>query len=211
MLNPPNKIIILNRRAYYIIELEGMKMKCIVGLGNPGKKYKNTRHNIGFTVMDELARRNGFLFDEKKFTSDFHVGFIGQEKVLFVKPQTFMNLSGEGVKPLLDFYKISPVDTLVVYDDLDLPTGKIRLREKGGHGGHNGIRSLIDHFATREFKRLRIGIGRPQDKTPVVNYVLQPFTKDELPEVSLSVEYSAEACEAWLENNFSDVMNKFNM
>ncbi|MEI3604568.1 aminoacyl-tRNA hydrolase [Pseudogracilibacillus sp. SE30717A] len=185
-------------------------MKCIVGLGNPGKKYESTRHNIGFIVLDELARRNGFTFDENKYKSDFYVGFIQQEKVLFIKPQTFMNLSGEGVKPLLDFYKIDYTDTLVVYDDLDLPTGKIRLREKGGHGGHNGIRSLIDHLSTREFKRLRIGIGRPQDQTPVVNYVLQPFSKDDLTQVDGAIEQASRACEAWLTHSFSDVMNEYN-
>lgn len=210
LVNPPNKIDILSRRAYYIIEIEGINMKCIVGLGNPGKKYESTRHNIGFIVLDELARRNGFTFDENKYKSDFYVGFIQQEKVLFIKPQTFMNLSGEGVKPLLDFYKIDYTDTLVVYDDLDLPTGKIRLREKGGHGGHNGIRSLIDHLSTREFKRLRIGIGRPQDQTPVVNYVLQPFSKDDLTQVDGAIEQASRACEAWLTHSFSDVMNEYN-
>src|SRR5690625_1604391 len=170
-------------------------MKCIIGLGNPGAKYEKTRHNIGFIVIDELIGRFNLNFTKTKFKCTYDVEFVGQEKVLFVKPQTFMNLSGEGVRPLLDFYKVKPEDVLVIYDDLDLPTGKIRLREKGGHGGHNGIRSLIDHLGTKEFKRLRIGIGRPTNNTPIVNYVLQPFSKAEMEEVNFAVAQSADACE----------------
>lgn len=185
-------------------------MKCIIGLGNPGKKYEKTRHNIGFMVMDELGRRSNISFDKNKFTCDYHIGLIHGEKALFVKPQTFMNLSGEGVRPLLDYYKVDFQDVLVIYDDLDLPTGKIRLRGKGGHGGHNGIRSLIDHLGTREFKRLRIGIGRPLDATPVVNYVLQSFGKDEAEKVSLAIEQSVDACDMWLEKPFNEVMNAYN-
>lgn len=185
-------------------------MKCIVGLGNPGKKYEKTRHNIGFMVLDELADRYAIHFNKSKYNCAYHIYRKGQEKVLFVKPQTFMNLSGEGVRPLVDYYKIDPQNTLVIYDDLDLPTGKIRLREKGGHGGHNGIRSLIDHLNTKGFKRLRIGIGRPQDRTPVINYVLQPFSKDERDDVSESIKQSVDVCELWLEKSFHQLMNTFN-
>lgn len=185
-------------------------MKCIVGLGNPGKKYEKTRHNIGFMVIDELYRRHSLNGDQKKFNCEYTIAHIGGEKVLLVKPLTFMNLSGEGVRPLLDYYNIATEDMLVAYDDLDLPAGNIRLRLKGGHGGHNGIRSLIDHLGTKEFKRLRMGIGRPTDRTPIVNYVLQPFTKNEREAISLSIVHSADACESWLREDFSQVMNKFN-
>lgn len=185
-------------------------MKCIVGLGNPGKKYANTRHNIGFMVIEELEKRHAFQLNKQKFKCDYYIDSFGSEKILFVKPQTFMNLSGEGVRPLLDYYKVDFSDVLVIYDDLDLPTGKIRLREKGGHGGHNGIRSLIDHLGTKEFKRLRIGIGRPEDRTPVVNYVLQPFSKSEMNEVNDSIEKAADACEAWFAESFNNVMNQYN-
>lgn len=185
-------------------------MKCIIGLGNPGKKYEKTRHNIGFIVLDELSRQHAFSFDKNKFKCEYHIDFIQDQKVLFIKPQTFMNLSGEGVRPLLDYYNVDYENALVIYDDLDLPTGKIRLREKGGHGGHNGIRSLIEHLGTKEFKRLRIGIGRPVDATPIVNYVLKPFSKHEEKEVSFAIDASVKACDMWMNQSFSEVMNAYN-
>lgn len=185
-------------------------MKCIIGLGNPGKKYEKTRHNIGFIVIDELSKRYGLDLNKTKNKCLYDIESVKQEKVLFIKPQTFMNLSGEGVRPLLDFYKVDIADVLVVYDDLDLPVGKIRLREKGGHGGHNGIRSLIEHLGSKEFKRLRIGIGRPTNATPIVNYVLQPFAKQEIEEVNNIVFESADACEMWLHHPFNEVMNTYN-
>lgn len=185
-------------------------MKCIVGLGNPGTKYEDTRHNIGFTVVDELIKRHDITFNKSKFKCAYDIHTIGQEKVLIVKPQTYMNLSGEGLRPLLDFYKVNVEDVLVVFDDLDLPVGKLRLREKGGHGGHNGIRSLIEYLGTKEFKRLRIGIGRPEGRTPVVKHVLQPFAKSEVEDVVHTVTQAADACDEWLEKSFNEVMNTFN-
>lgn len=185
-------------------------MKCIIGLGNPGRKYEKTRHNIGFMVIEELENRLSFRLTKHKFKCDYEIDTFNNEKILFVRPQTFMNLSGEGVKPLLDYYKVDNDNILVIYDDLDLPVGKIRLREKGGHGGHNGIRSLIDHLGTKDFKRLRIGIGRPEDRTPIVNYVLQPFSSSEKAEVDLAIQKAADACESWFTRPFNDVMNKFN-
>ena len=185
-------------------------MKCIIGLGNPGKKYANTRHNIGFLIVDELSRRNQVQLSKHKFNCDYEMDRINQEKVIYVKPQTFMNLSGEGVRPLLDFYKIALEDTIVIYDDLDLPPGKIRLRKKGGHGGHNGIRSLIEHLGTKEFKRVRVGIGRPTNAQPIVNYVLQPFAKSEADDVEHAIMIAADAIEKWIETSFNDAMNQFN-
>lgn len=188
----------------------GIIMKCVIGLGNPGRKYEKTRHNVGFFVIDELIERHHLDFTKSKFKCDYAMEDIGGEKVLFIKPQTFMNLSGEGVRPLLDFYKIAVEDIVVIYDDLDLPTGKIRLREKGGHGGHNGIRSLIEHLGTKEFKRIRIGVGRPTNNTPVVKYVLQPFLKEEAADVDLAVQLAADAADMWFKEKFVDVMNQFN-
>jgi len=185
-------------------------MKCIVGLGNPGKKYETTRHNIGFMVIDELYRRFGTTGDQTKFNCEYTIVHTPNGRLLLVKPLTFMNLSGEGVKPLIDYYHIAPEDILVAYDDLDLPTGRIRLRVKGGHGGHNGIRSLIDHLGTKEFKRLRIGIGRPIDRTPIVNYVLQSFAKGEQEAVNEAIQLASDACEQWMEQPFTHVMNEFN-
>src|SRR5699024_1193574 len=144
-------------------------MKCVVGLGNPGRKYKETRHNIGFMVIDELYRRHSLKGDQTKFSCEYTIAHLAGEKVLFVKPLTYMNLSGEGVRPLLDYYNVAPEDTIVAYDDLDLPAGKIRLRLKGGHGGQNGIRALITHLDRKEFKRLRIGIGRSTYRKPISN------------------------------------------
>lgn len=143
-------------------------MKCIVGLGNPGKKYDKTRHNAGFMVLDEWAERNNWSFSQKKFNGLYTMERIDGEKVVLLKPQTYMNLSGESLRPLMDYYDLDVEDILVIYDDLDLPPGKIRLRKKGGHGGHNGIRSIIDHLGTKEFKRLRVGVGRPEGSKSVI-------------------------------------------
>ncbi|WP_010531216.1 aminoacyl-tRNA hydrolase [Lentibacillus jeotgali] len=185
-------------------------MKCIVGLGNPGKKYVKTRHNVGFMVIDELAGRNGWKLKKDKFSGKSTVETSEGEKIILLQPQTFMNLSGESVRPLMNFYQMKPEDILVIFDDLDLPTGKIRLRQKGGHGGHNGIRSIIDHLGTKEFNRLRIGIGRPDTAVPVVDYVLKPFSKAQQEDVQSSIEKSANACETWMQKPFAEVMNDFN-
>lgn len=185
-------------------------MKCIIGLGNPGKKYEKTRHNIGFMVIDELARRHSFSLNDDKFGAKFTTEQIGGNRLMLVKPESFMNLSGEAIRPLMEYYKIPVNDIVVIYDDLDLPTGRIRLREKGGHGGHNGIRSAIDHLKTKDFKRIRLGIGRPPGKMPVVDYVLGRFTNDEMDDVLQSVNDAADAVESWLDKQFVDVMNDFN-
>lgn len=186
-------------------------MKCIVGLGNPGRKYKETRHNIGFMVVDELLQRHHWKLDNKKFQGKYALENFRGEKVIVLEPQTFMNVSGESIKPLIDYYNIDVEDVLVVYDDLDLPVGKIRLRQKGGHGGHNGIRSTIDSLGTKEFKRLRIGIGRPSGPMAVVDYVLGKFNKEQAEDVNISIQNAADACEYWLERSFVDAMNKFNV
>lgn len=185
-------------------------MKCIVGLGNPGKKYKNTRHNIGFMVIDELLQRHNWELGKTKFNGKYALEHAYGDKVILLQPQTYMNLSGESIRPLMDYYHINVEDVLVIYDDLDLPTGKIRLRQKGGHGGHNGIRSAIDHLGTKEFKRIRIGVGRPADASPIVDYVLRSFSKEQQEDVVKSIRKSADACEAWLEQPFNEVMNTFN-
>ena len=185
-------------------------MKCIIGLGNPGKKYQQTRHNIGFLVLDELCNRNQLHLSKNKFKCHYEMDRIDQEKVLFVQPQTFMNLSGEGIRPLIDFYKIAVEDIIVIYDDLDLPVGKIRLREKGGHGGHNGIRSLIEHLGTKDFKRIRVGIGRPTNAQPIVDYVLQSFVKSEMDDVNHAIVTAADASETWIKKSFNDAMNRYN-
>ncbi|WP_042147502.1 aminoacyl-tRNA hydrolase [Paucisalibacillus sp. EB02] len=185
-------------------------MKCIVGLGNPGKKYQSTRHNIGFMVIDELLSRHNLSLNKDKFKGKYAQAIINGEKVLLLEPQTYMNLSGESLRPLMEYYDIDVEDVIVIYDDLDLPTGKVRLRQKGGHGGHNGIRSIIDHLGTKDFKRIRLGVGRPTSPIPVVDYVLGPFPKEEHPLVRESIQKAADACERWMEKQYEEVMNEFN-
>ncbi|GEK59793.1 peptidyl-tRNA hydrolase [Marinococcus halophilus] len=187
----------------------GSSMKFIVGLGNPGKKYKKTRHNIGFEAVEELASMWQLSWKKSKWKSETAETMAGGEKVILVKPVTYMNLSGEAVGPMLDFYKAAPEDILVVYDDLDLAPGTVRLRKKGGHGGHNGIRSLIEHLGTKEFKRLRIGIGKPE-KASVIDYVLGTFPPGERKQMDEAVKKAAASAEAWSSKSFDEVMNEFN-
>jgi len=153
-------------------------IKTIIGLGNPGEKYKNTRHNVGFIVADLVAKSLNCdkKYKEKAFS---HIFECPDYDVIITKPQTFMNLSGSAVLNTLKDYKIKPSEILVVYDDLDLPLGAVRLRLKGSSGGHNGIKSIINTIKTEEFPRLKIGIGRPEKKEEVSDYVLSPFTKEE--------------------------------
>lgn len=153
-------------------------IKALIGLGNPGKEYKNTRHNVGFMVADLVAStlKCGKKYKEKCFS---HIIECPDHDLLIVKPQTYMNNSGIAVKNLLDDYNLKPEEILVVYDDLDLPLGTIRLKKKGSSGGHRGVKSIIENIKTEDFPRLKIGIGRPANKKDVVNYVLSPFSKEE--------------------------------
>lgn len=185
-------------------------MKVIVGLGNPGAKYAGTRHNIGFAVIDELADRFHFSLNKRKFNAAFGIDFIEGTKVCLMQPLTYMNLSGEAVGPFADYFNVPADDILVIYDDLDFPPGTIRLRQKGSAGGHNGIKSIISHLGTKEFNRIRVGIGRPQDGDTVIDYVLKGFRPDEQEEIGEAVDRSAEACETWLSTPFPEVMNRYN-
>jgi peptidyl-tRNA hydrolase, PTH1 family len=186
------------------------KLKLIVGLGNPGKQYEHTRHNIGFEVIDELSRQFSIPLDQSKFKGLYGIGFHKGEKILLLKPLTYMNLSGESIRAVMDYYQIDVEDLVVIYDDLDLPVGKIRLRQKGSPGGHNGIKSTVAHLGTQQFNRIRIGIDRPEKGMSVPDYVLGRFRKDELATQGDAVKKSASACEAWLEKSFLEVMNEFN-
>ena len=191
-------------------ESSGTRMKLIVGLGNPGREYELTRHNIGFMAIDELAKRWNISLNEQKFKGVFGAGFVNGEKVILLKPLTYMNLSGESIRPLMDYYKIDVEDFVVMYDDLDIPVGKLRLRMKGSAGGHNGIKSTISHLKTQEFQRIRMGIDRPKNGMKVVDYVLGRFTSEEIPDVNHSIEKAADACEEWLNKPFLQIMNTFN-
>jgi len=185
-------------------------LKLIVGLGNPGKAYEHTRHNVGFMVIDILAERLNIPLDKAKFNGIHGIGTISGEKVILCKPLTYMNLSGECVRPLMDYYNINIENVIIIYDDLDLPTGNIRLRAKGSAGGHNGMKSLIQHLGSQEFKRIRVGIDRPKNGMKVADYVLGRFTEDEIPAINEAVSRSASACEKWISTPFLQVMNEFN-
>jgi peptidyl-tRNA hydrolase, PTH1 family len=185
-------------------------MKFIIGLGNPGPKYENTRHNVGFWVIDELSEKWGIPLNKEKWKALVGEGNVQGEKVILMKPLTFMNLSGESVGPALHYLKGDIEDIVVIYDDLDLPVGQVRLRLKGSAGGHNGMKSIISHLGTQEFKRIKIGIDRPPVKSAVTQYVISPFAKEELPIIKEAVSKSALAVEHWLQKGFLDAMNKFN-
>jgi len=166
-------------------------LRLVVGLGNPGKEYERTRHNVGWWVLDEVARELGFDFSREKFKALYGEYSTPKGKVIFLKPLTYMNRSGEAVGQFYRFFKLQPSELIVIYDDLDLPLGNVRLRLKGSSGGHRGVESVINSLGTKEFPRLRIGIGRPKRKEEVADFVLSPFKEDELPAVEKAVKRAA--------------------
>ena len=184
-------------------------MKLIVGLGNPGKEYENTRHNAGFMVMDELAKALNCTIDSKKFKALITTTKYKGETILLMKPQTYMNLSGEALGEAMRFYKIDAKDILVIYDDLDLAVGKIRLRQKGSAGGHNGVKNIIQHIHTQEFNRIRVGIDKDA-KIPVINWVLSKFRKEEQDALNESIVNAAKAAIYHIDHSFVDTMSAFN-
>lgn len=190
-------------------------MKMIVGLGNPGTGYKNNRHNIGFQCVELMATRHGLKFDVKRGKAVAALGTLqlpaaGPYRVLLAKPQAFMNVSGPSVQSLLQFYKIELADLLVLYDDLDLPLGAIRLRASGGSGGHNGMKSIIHSVGSSEFARLRIGIDRPPGRMDPAAYVLQDFSPQQEEVMAQTRPQVVDACEHWLEHGITSAMNLYN-
>ena len=183
-------------------------MKLIVGLGNPGSEYKASRHNVGFEVVELLAERWRLEFKRRKFDARFAAGMMGQEQVVLLKPQTYMNLSGQSVEQALAFYKVNIGDVLVVSDEMALSLGQIRLRQGGSAGGHNGLKDIISRCGS-DFVRLRIGIGQ-SGFGDSVNHVLGRFDAEELPVIAASVQRAAQAIEMWLESSLRDTMNKYN-
>ena len=185
-------------------------MKLIIGLGNPGREYEKTRHNIGFEVIDALGDKWGIAINQAKHKGLYGVGYVNGKKVILLKPMTYMNLSGESIAAVMNYFKVDIENIVVLSDDLDLAVGKIRLRQKGSAGGHNGIKSTISHLGTQEFNRIRIGIGRPQNGMSVINHVLGRFSDMEWAEMQQVIKISENACESFLENPFLQVMNDFN-
>ncbi|KAL0415839.1 UNVERIFIED_CONTAM: Peptidyl-tRNA hydrolase, chloroplastic [Sesamum latifolium] len=182
---------------------EKQKPWLLVGLGNPGNRYSRTRHNVGFELVDFIAEAEGIAMSTVSFKSAFGKGFIGDFPVMLAKPQTFMNASGESVGAIVSYYKIPLKQVLVMFDDLDLPFGKLRLLPKGGHGGHNGMKSIINHLkGSRDFPRLRIGIGRPPGKMDPASYVLRPFNKEERQELGFTFQNGLEAIRILVQDNF---------
>lgn len=201
-------------------------MKLIVGLGNPGNSYCNHRHNVGFQIVDLFAAQQGWRFDIKKGNARVALGvfrptagdagpamplLLGEGmRVALAKPQTFMNLAGRSVQTLLHFYKVEPVDLLVIYDDLDLALGVLRLRAAGGSGGHNGMKSLIQMLGHSDFARLRVGIDRPPGRMDPADYVLQDFSAAQAEPIAAAREAAALACQQWLTLGVTAAMNKVN-
>jgi len=185
-------------------------MRLVVGLGNPGPEYANTRHNMGFRVADELARRWLVRFQRGKWQSQTATGVFHGDSVVLMKPQTYMNDSGRAVGAAVSYYKLTPSQIFVVYDEIDLPLGRLRLREQGSHGGHNGVRSIIQHLHTNEFPRLRIGVGRPQHGD-AADHVLSTFRKHEQPIAEELVTRAADAVEVVLAEGLTAAMNRFNV
>lgn len=211
-------------------------MKLIVGLGNPGKQYEHNRHNVGFQIVDLLAERHGLRFDVKQGKAKAALGSVtvpvGVEQVALApepgaplvsrpllqtvrvvlgKPQTFMNLAGPSVAALLRFYKIVPTDLLVIYDELDLPLGTLRLRPAGGAGGHNGIKSIIGALGSGDFSRLRLGIDRPPGRMDPAAYVLQDFSPQQETLIAPARVRAVDACQHWLAYGITAAMNAYNM
>jgi PTH1 family peptidyl-tRNA hydrolase len=182
----------------------------IVGLGNPGLKYAANRHNVGFRCLDRLAAAHDLGFDRRQKKARVALGAIRGRRVVLAQPQTFMNDSGQSVAPLVQFYRVPPARLLVVYDDLDLPLGTLRLRPEGGSGGHKGMRSIIAQLGDQTFARLRIGIGRPPGQMDPAAYVLQDFAADEEPVIQEALERAVAAVEAWLVEGVEMAMSRHN-
>ncbi|MEK6692373.1 MAG: aminoacyl-tRNA hydrolase [Nitrospirota bacterium] len=182
----------------------------IVGLGNPGRKYSKTRHNLGFMVIDNLSSAYGIKVNRKGFDAIWGEGMIEREKVILVKPQTFMNLSGRAVKGIFKSRNFETSDLLVISDDMDLGIGRIRVRQRGGSAGHKGVKSIIDALGTDNFARIRIGIGKSGDREVAEEYVLSPFSKSESPIAKEAVQTAAEASVIIIKDGVAEAMNKYN-
>ncbi len=186
-------------------------MYIIVGLGNPGKEYQNTRHNIGFDVIDEIAERNNIAMGEKKHKAIIGKGFVAGQRVILVKPQTFMNLSGESVRDAIDFYKVDEkTELIVISDDISLDVGQIRIRKKGSAGGHNGLKNIILHLGHDEFQRVKMGVGEKPKGYDLADYVLGHFSKEEREIMDESAGRAAKAIEVMLTEGADAAMNLYN-
>lgn len=186
-------------------------MYIIAGLGNPTREYEHTRHNVGFDTIDIIAEKYHISVEEKKHKALIGKGYIEGQKVLLVKPQTYMNLSGESIREVCDYYKVDPEEELIViYDDISLAPGKLRIRPKGSAGGHNGIKSIIAHLGTQNFNRIKVGVGEKPKGWDLADYVLGHFTKEEAELMESAFQKAAEAVQVLIESDAATAMNRFN-
>ncbi len=184
--------------------------RLIAGLGNPGNEYAATRHNIGFRCINHLAKKHGISVKQSQCQAQMGTGPIDSNHIILAKPKTYMNLSGKSVKSLMQRYKITPQDLIVIHDDMDIPLGRIRLYSGGGAGGHRGIESIYDHLGTRDLVRVRVGIGRPPEHMDPVAFVLSEFLPGEVEVVERVIRLVGEAVEALLNEDLTAAMNRFN-
>ena len=202
---------ILNRiRRHTPEETIGGEVTLIVGLGNPGREYASNRHNVGFQIADRYAAGHGLTFSKIQGKAIIASGRVDAVRVILAKPQTFMNDSGRAVGALSNFYKVPQHRMLVIFDDLDLPYGAVRLRSEGGAGGHNGMRSIIQHLGSNQFPRLRIGIGRPPGRMDPAAFVLQDFGREEQAELDSISDRAVKAIDAFISGGITTAMNQFN-
>ena len=185
-------------------------MYLIAGLGNPGLKYSATRHNVGFEVIERFAYNNNISLNKKKFESEFGQGVIKGEKVILIKPQTYMNNSGISVKAFNEYYNIEPDKVIIIYDDVSLDLGKLRIRKKGSAGGHNGIKSIISHLGTQEFLRIKVDVGQKPPGYDLADYVLSKFSKSEIQIIIDEINKASDSVEAIIENGLEYAMNNLN-
>ena len=185
-------------------------MYLIVGLGNPEEEYSKTRHNMGFNTINKIARKYGIEVNKSKYEGLYDTTIIEGKKAILLKPQTYMNLSGNCVQEFANFYKIEPENIIVIYDDMDIEPGQIKIRKKGSAGGHNGMKSIIQMLGTEEFTRIRIGIGRPKHNGDEINYVIGAIPEEEIPKLKEGTEKAKDAIIEILKNGIDSAMNKFN-
>jgi PTH1 family peptidyl-tRNA hydrolase len=184
-------------------------VKLVAGLGNPGIKYRLSRHNMGFLVLDRLADRHRISMDQQRFGAFFGKGNISGQPVLLIKPQDYMNLSGIAIKTFFDYYRVAMTDVIVAHDDLDLPFGTIRMKAEGGSGGHKGLISIIEHLGDGDFNRIRLGIGRPGRREMIESHVLSPFSAEEMNGLPQVIGAAAEMLVAWLTSGIQSAMCKY--
>lgn len=185
-------------------------MYLIVGLGNPEEEYAKTRHNMGFDTINEISKKYGIQVNKSKFNSLYGIGNIENEKVILLKPQTYMNLSGTAIRDFMNFYKILPDNIIVIYDDLDIESGIIKIRKKGGAGTHNGMKSVVNEIQTENFPRIRIGIGNPEFKNDLLNYILTRIPDEEYKILQQAQKNATKAVVEIIKNGIDSSMNKYN-